>query len=139
MRVLPANVESVLDLGSGAGIPGIPIKLARLTTRLVLVESRRRRASFLSAAIRELALEDVRLINTRAEEIQERIDVDAVVMRCAGRVGDLLAIAKRLARPGGIILIAGPPETQATDLGRWVQVPNPIDGRARHFLVSERA
>src|SRR5947209_14808637 len=58
VRFLPARARSVLDLGSGAGIPGIPLKVVRPTVRFTLLEARRRRASFLAAAVRALGLEN---------------------------------------------------------------------------------
>ena len=63
LRVLPTPLHSLLDLGSGAGLPGIPLKIVRGDLELVLVESRRRRASFLSTVVRELALANVRVID----------------------------------------------------------------------------
>jgi len=68
LRVLPPGITTLLDLGSGAGIPGIPIKLVRPAIQLVLVESRRRRASFLSTAVRDLGLSGTRVVGGRAED-----------------------------------------------------------------------
>jgi len=135
LKVLPAHVGSLLDLGAGAGVPGIPIKLVRRDLALVLVESRRRRASFLSAVIRELGLDGVRVINARAEKIRERIEVDAVVMRCAGPVEELRAAARTFVRPGGMIVAAGPPEARPSGAGHWIEVADPVSGRGRRFLV----
>ena len=55
LRALPAGVKSIADLGSGAGVPGIPIKIVNPEIKVTLIESRERRASFLSAAVRESA------------------------------------------------------------------------------------
>jgi len=73
LGVLPARFGSLLDLGSGAGLPGIPIKIVRPEIQLVLLESRQRRVSFLSSAVRELALERVSVVSGRAEEFAEKL------------------------------------------------------------------
>src|SRR5262249_45607279 len=62
LRVLPAEASSIADLGSGAGFPGIPIKIVKSHLEVRLIESRRRRASFLSAVIRELGLTHIRVL-----------------------------------------------------------------------------
>lgn len=131
LHVLPASVTSLLDLGSGAGVPGIPIKIVRPHLRLVLVESRRRRASFLATVVRELQLEGARVVAGRAEDFIEDLAgrFDAVVMRCAGDLENLLPIAARLVTPSGVVVASGPPEARPLSMGDWVMVGS------RRFLV----
>ena len=137
LRVLPPGIASLLDLGSGAGVPGIPIKLVRPTIQLMLVESRRRRASFLSTVVRELALSGTRVISGRAEdhlgELAGRFD--AVVMRCAGDVSELFPLAARLVVAGGVVVASGPPAQQGLSLGEWVSVEGAQPGLTRIFAV----
>lgn len=137
LRALPATVGSILDIGSGAGIPGIPIKILKPEVRLVLVESRRRRVSFLSSVVRELALADTRVIAGRAEEVADILGdrVDAVVLRCAGNLERLLPIASRLVSSSGIVVAAGPPEARPQLLGEWLTVESHKPGKTRRFLV----
>jgi 16S rRNA (guanine527-N7)-methyltransferase len=71
--VLLAKVEvpegsSVIDIGTGAGFPGIPLKIARPDLRLTLLDSVRKRLTFLEAAVRELSLSDVEIVHSRAED-----------------------------------------------------------------------
>ena len=66
LKVLPPQAIKLLDFGSGAGIPGIPLKIVSPQIVLTLVEAQRRRSSFLAAVLRELELDDVRLIHGRA-------------------------------------------------------------------------
>jgi len=129
--------ETVLDLGSGAGVPGIAIKIVRPDVRLVLVESRRRRASFLSAVIRDLGLVDARVLAGRAEDLvgESASPVDAVVMRCAGDLQALVPVAARLVSKAGIVVASGPPDARPTVLGEWVTVQDRARGRPRRFLV----
>ena len=83
--VLLAKVEvpegsSVIDIGTGAGFPGIPLKIARPDLRLTLLDSVRKRLTFLEAAVRELSLSDVEIVHSRAEDaarekhLRERFD-----------------------------------------------------------------
>lgn len=141
LRVLPARLGSLLDLGSGAGLPGIPIKIVRPDIQLVLLESRQRRASFLSNAVRELALERVSVVSGRAEEFAEELGerFDAVVMRCAGDVERLFPVAARFVMPGGLVVASGPPRQRPLSLGEWVTVGAGEGGKTRRFAVYRRA
>lgn len=137
LRVLPQRFRSMVDIGSGAGIPGIPLKIVRPDCRVVLVESRRRRASFLAAAIRELGLADSEVINARAEEVVRTLAgcFDVAVMRCAGAVREVAPVALKFLAPGGMIAVSGPPSGGPVDGGRWVEVPGAKPGSMRRFLV----
>ena len=135
LRVLPGNARAVADLGSGAGLPGIPMKIARPELRVALIESRQRRVSFLATAVRELALEGVRVVNARAEDVGETLGAsfDAVVMRCAGDPEALLPQAERLIVPGGIVIGSGPPVRRPLRRGAWVEIPGVRPDRSRLF------
>ncbi len=140
LGVLPARLGSLLDLGSGAGLPGIPIKIVRPEIQLVLLESRQRRASFLSSAVRELALERVSVVSGRAEEFAEELAerFDAVVMRCAGDIEKLFPLAARFVMPGGLVVASGPPGQRPLSLGEWVTVAAGDGGKTRRFAVYRR-
>lgn len=71
--LLPRGV-SMIDVGSGAGLPGIPLALARPDLRIVLLEPLQRRADFLELAVEELALDAVDVVRARAEDHRERYD-----------------------------------------------------------------
>ena len=141
LHVLPPSLTSLLDLGSGAGIPGIPIKIVVPEVKLLLVESRRRRASFLSTVVRELSLVETRVVVARAEDLVDEVAgrVDAVVMRCAGNTETLLPIAARLVSPGGVVVASGPPRPKAAPIGEWITVDDRAHGGTRAFLVYRRA
>ena len=137
LRILPSRIASLADVGSGAGVPGIPIKLVRPSIRLVLIESRAKRVSFLSAAIRELGLPDVQLVSHRVEEYaaQQPRTCDAAVMRCAGGFASLARAAEPLVVPGGLVVASGPPARTPLDVGAWVEVPGVRPGSTRQFAV----
>ena len=137
LRLLPSTTRTLIDIGSGAGMPGVPIKIVRSDLEVTLVESRRRRASFLSAVVRELALGQVRVVADRIEsrlpEMEGRFNV--VVMRCAGDVGELMPLAGRLLTPQGLIIASGPPEPRPLSQGEWVVVPGFRSSSTRRFAV----
>jgi len=123
-RVLPAGVRDVVDVGSGAGVPGIPLKSVSDSLSMTLLEARQKRASFLATAVRELDLVNCRVVNERLEELRSTPGgrFDAAVARCAGDPLDLLRSVQRLMRPGGIVIASGPPERRAVREGSWQEV-----------------
>lgn len=91
---------SVVDVGSGAGLPGIPLALARPDARVVLLEPLLRRATFLSLAVAELGLAPrVSVVRGRAEDHRERYDV--VTCRAVAPLPRLLGWTRHLLAPGG--------------------------------------
>lgn len=140
LRVIPPGVRNLLDVGSGAGLPGIPIKIVRPELALVLLESRRRRASFLRAAVRELGLEDARVVHARLETAGAELagPFDALVMRCAGPAEEMLDRALPLLAPGGVAVVSGPPGPGGGGPGSWVEVPGIWKGQRRRFRVVEK-
>jgi 16S rRNA (guanine527-N7)-methyltransferase len=137
LRVMPVGITTVADIGSGAGFPGIPIQIVRPDLNVTLIESRQRRVSFLSAAVRDLGLAGAKVLGGRVESLPDAVAraFDAAMMRCAGHPGRLLPIAARLVAPGGSIILAGPPSHKNLDLGEWVEVPGLSPGRTRRFAV----
>jgi 16S rRNA (guanine527-N7)-methyltransferase len=138
LLVLPKGVTTICDVGTGAGFPGIPIKIVVPRLAVTLIESRQRRASFLSEVIRVLGLQGIDLRVIRAEDAGHEMigSFGAVVLRCAGNIGDLLTPVARLVAPGGLVIWAGPPERHALPQGgEWIEVPGLHAGRPRLFAV----
>ena len=99
---IPAGVE-VADVGSGAGLPGLPIAIARPDLRVTLVEPMLRRANFLTLAVEELGLEDrVEVHRGRAEDLKRHFDV--VVCRAVAPLQRLLGWTTPLFSDGGQLL-----------------------------------
>jgi 16S rRNA (guanine527-N7)-methyltransferase len=140
LRVLPRTARSVADLGSGAGFPGIPIRIVRPDLAVTLIESRERRASFLSTVVRELGLEGTRIVSARAEELAGQIPgaFDAVLVRCAGNPEDVVPIAMRLVTAGGSVIVSAPPRVADVPGGPWLQVPGTAPGLTRGFGVFQK-
>ncbi|WP_040159249.1 16S rRNA (guanine(527)-N(7))-methyltransferase RsmG [Nigerium massiliense] len=90
----------VVDVGSGAGLPGIPLALMRPDLRVTLLEPLERRAHFLTLAVDELGIGDrVRVVRERAEEHRQLYDV--ATCRAVAPVTKLLAWTTHLFSPGG--------------------------------------
>jgi len=138
LKALPETIGSLADVGSGAGLPGIPLKIVRPQWRVVLIESRAKRASFLSAAVRELGLQDAVVLPARAEDYAARNPgaFDAVVMRCAGEFQATARAIAPLVTSGGVIVASGPPTTKPMGLGKWVEVRG-LAQAPRRFAVLE--
>ncbi len=103
---LLAEHESVVDIGSGAGLPGIPIAMARPDLRVVLVEPMLRRTEFLHLAVRELDL-GVEVIRGRADDtgvLSQVGGADVVVSRAVASLDKLTRWSFPLLRPGGRML-----------------------------------
>src|SRR5207244_11160885 len=92
----------VVDLGSGAGLPGIPIAIARPEMRLVLTESRRSRAAFLELVVDTLELSNVAVHPRRAELLEP--PADACLARAFGDIHRSWGVAVQLLRVGGSLL-----------------------------------
>ncbi len=73
--------ETILDVGSGSGIPAIPLKIYHPMSRFYLVESRRKRANFLKYVIRKLHLKEITVINSRVEDWDDDVVADIVTAR----------------------------------------------------------
>ena len=91
---------ALADLGSGAGFPGIPIKLWVPSISLTLIESNHKKAAFLREITRSLTLTDVNIQNARAETLPSAA-FDVVTLRAVERFDAALPIAARLLRPQG--------------------------------------
>jgi 16S rRNA (guanine527-N7)-methyltransferase len=140
VRVLSPGVERLMDLGSGAGLPGIPLSIVLPSVQVTLVEAKQKRASFLSTAVRELSLRSTRVINSRAEDLPLEYErsFDAVVMRCAGPLDDMMPLAARFVAPGGSVVASGPPRALPLNEGAWTNIARPGRDGARLFAVLGR-
>lgn len=111
-----APTETVMDIGSGAGFPGIPLKIVYPHINLTLVESQRKRCSFLEAVVSNLALQETRVINERAEQISPVPVVGVVILRAVSDIKSCLDLAVFFLIKGGrVVLKKGPEENMAGD------------------------
>jgi 16S rRNA (guanine527-N7)-methyltransferase len=108
---LLSSDEAVLDIGSGGGSPAIPLKLIRPALRMTLVESRGRKAAFLSEAVRHLSLVETRVETSRFEDLANArlgdTGFDVVTIRAVGLTSKLGASILRIMRPAGRVFWFG--------------------------------
>jgi 16S rRNA (guanine527-N7)-methyltransferase len=136
-RALPIGIATLLDFGSGAGFPGIPIALCRLEIAVTLAESQGKKAAFLQEAVRALGL-SAKVHCGRAESLTARFD--CATLRAVDRMAVAVRAAAGLVKPGGWLALM-------TSLGQlttlraesparltW-QRPIPVPGSDSRLLV----
>lgn len=101
-RAVPPGTHILLDFGSGAGFPGIPIALCRPEIAVTLAESQSKKAAFLHEAIRILGIK-VSVHADRAESLGATFD--CVTMRAVDRMEKAVPVAARLVSPGGSLVL----------------------------------
>jgi 16S rRNA (guanine527-N7)-methyltransferase len=97
-RSLPAGIVTLLDFGSGAGFPGVPIALCRTEIAVTLAESQGKKSAFLQEAVRLLGIAS-HVHSGRAETLAKQFD--CVTLRAVDRMHEATKAASRLVRPGG--------------------------------------
>ncbi|HXE92067.1 MAG TPA: 16S rRNA (guanine(527)-N(7))-methyltransferase RsmG [Terriglobales bacterium] len=95
----PADTSTAIDVGSGAGFPGLPLKIYAPALRLTLIESHARKSAFLREVIRALGLVDATVFHGRAQDFPARADL--VTLRAVEKFERILPVAARLVSPGG--------------------------------------
>jgi 16S rRNA (guanine527-N7)-methyltransferase len=147
LPLLPAaRPIRVADIGSGAGIPGVPLRIVDPGISLTLLDSKRKAVSFLSTLKRTLHLDDVSVHQARAETFlaekpEDRGTYGAVVTRAVALEPPILASMHEYLSVGGLIIASGPPGGQSEREGlsdaKRIEVPYPKLGLKRTFLVYE--
>jgi 16S rRNA (guanine527-N7)-methyltransferase len=102
------EVEKVVDVGSGGGLPGLPLKIALPSLRMTLVEADQAKAAFLVRACAALGLQDVEVVARRAEDVGRdplyRDSFDVAVARALAPMPVLVELCLPLVRVGGRLL-----------------------------------
>lgn len=106
LSVLPhvAGAKTLLDVGAGAGLPGIPLAIARPDLAVTLLDASHKKATFLRQAKAELALANVEVACERVEQWHPPAPFDVVVSRAFAELADFVAQAGHLVAPGGALL-----------------------------------
>jgi 16S rRNA (guanine527-N7)-methyltransferase len=106
LSLLPhlGTANSVLDVGTGPGFPGIPLAIARPEIEFALLDSSHKKCTFLEQARAELRLDNVTVVCERVEQWQPGRRFDAVVSRAFAELSDFITQSQHLATPGGRFL-----------------------------------
>jgi 16S rRNA (guanine527-N7)-methyltransferase len=106
LAVLPylADARGLLDVGTGAGLPGIPLAIARPDLDVTLLDSSHKKAAFLEQARAELGLANVNVVCERVEQWRPGRTFDAVVSRAFSELAEFVEQSAHLVSPGGVLL-----------------------------------
>ena len=149
LSVLPhvSGAKSLLDVGTGAGLPGIPLALALPALEVTLLDASHKKATFLRQAKAELALENVQVACERVEQWRPGRTFDVVVSRAFADLAEFVEQAQHLVAPGGRLLamkgvypfeeIARVPASHRVAEVRELRVPA-LDAK-RHLVFLEKA
>lgn len=131
-RSLPSGITTLLDFGSGAGFPGIPIALCRPEIAVTLAESQGKKAAFLREAIRTLGLNTV-VHSQRAETLSTCFD--CATLRAVDQMQTAVKTAAKLVFPGGLLAVM----TTAAELASLqAAVPTEVDWQAPIGIIGSQ-
>lgn len=102
LEALPSNAKKIIDIGSGAGFPGLPIAIVRPDLDITLLEATGKKVKFLEVVIKELGLKNVKAVKGRAEEAKG--SYDAVLARAVALLPALWDYAYPLLKPHGVLI-----------------------------------
>jgi 16S rRNA (guanine527-N7)-methyltransferase len=121
----------IADVGTGGGLPGIPLAIAEPARRFTLIESRAKRVRFLRHVAAELPLANTEVAHGRAEHLPVEQPFDTVLARAVAPPAELLTICRHLTAPGSVLLLLTAPHLEETFRGLapdWVIGPKPAEG-----------
>jgi 16S rRNA (guanine527-N7)-methyltransferase len=108
-RIVPLMGKSVLDLGTGAGFPGMPIALAEPHAKVGLLDSIQKRADFVAETLAKMGVKNARAIHDRAEEHLARNRYDIVVMRAISSVRENVRLLRKVRHSHkDLVMLKGP-------------------------------
>ncbi|HVT32991.1 MAG TPA: 16S rRNA (guanine(527)-N(7))-methyltransferase RsmG [Rhodanobacteraceae bacterium] len=145
LAILPhVSGETMADLGSGAGLPGIPVAIAAPGREILLVDSNGKKARFLREAVRRLALAKTRVAESRVENVEGAFD--CITARAFASLGDMLDRGGHLLAPEGrwLALKGRFPDDELSGVPRAFEVEKTIEldvpglDAERHLVVLRR-
>lgn len=140
------DVRALADVGSGAGLPGLALAIARPDLGVVSVEAVQKKAAFQQQAKIELGLANVEVRGERVEALSQEKTFDAVISRAFSSIAEFIRLAGRLVAPGGRLLsmkgvypaeeVAAVPAGWRVSASPAIVVPG-LDAQ-RHLIILER-
>lgn len=123
--------ETVLDVGSGGGLPGIPLAIARPELQVTLIDSIAKKTAFLLQAKAELGLANLNVVTSRVEDFRPVAGFDIITSRAFSDLKEFVTLTRHLLKPGGhwLAMKGLMPHEEIASLPDWVKVS------ANHVLV----
>lgn len=139
------HAEAVLDVGSGGGLPGIPLAIARPELQVTLIDSIAKKTAFLLQAKAELGLENVKVVTGRVEDFRPEAPFDAITSRAFSDLKEFVTLTRHLLKPAGrwLAMKGLLPHEEIGVLPPWAKVSANIELRipgldaSRHLIVLE--
>jgi 16S rRNA (guanine527-N7)-methyltransferase len=102
LAILPlVSADRLLDVGSGPGLPGIPLALARPGMRLLLIDASQKKCAFMQQAAIELGLGNVEVRHVRVEDLRSEAPFQQIVSRAFSDLSEFVRLTQHLVAPGG--------------------------------------
>lgn len=139
------EASSIIDVGTGAGLPGIPLALCLPEKQFTLLDSNSKKTRFLIQAAAELHIKNVTMTQSRVESLQNTAGFDCILTRAFAPLGVMITLTQHLCRPSGRILAmcgAHPRPEELEPITDWsfkvypLQVPKLRE--QRHLVILER-
>ncbi|MEW6067912.1 MAG: 16S rRNA (guanine(527)-N(7))-methyltransferase RsmG [Nitrospirota bacterium] len=116
LKAMPEGELTSADIGSGAGFPGIPIKITRPEIQMYLIEPSGKKSEFLRHIIRQLGLKKIEVIEKRIEDVKVNrdmpISIDIAVTRALFSIKDFIKKASHIVKPNGIFILNKGPKVK---------------------------
>jgi 16S rRNA (guanine527-N7)-methyltransferase len=126
-RHIPVETKTLLDFGSGAGFPGLPIAVLHPKIQVTLAESQNKKSTFLREAVRTLGLQNVEIWPSRVESMPANRLFNVVALRAVDEMATALPVATSRIAPGGQLLLLTT-AAQAPAGGTSIPLPNSKTG-----------
>ena len=141
-KILPVDKCRLVDIGTGAGFPGLALKIAYPSLKVDLVESNKKKSVFLAEVIRSLELEDVDIYANRYEEMRpEAFSADVITCRAVGNFKGVLRWSSDALSDGGhlVLWVGAEDSTQIMQIAGWLwQPPHHLPESQRRLLLIGR-
>ena len=127
--------NNIVDVGSGAGLPGIPLAVYFPEKSFTLIDSIGKKTRFITQAVRELGLKNVQVLHMRAEECQSQHGFDTMIARAVASIDDLITISRHLLTENGQLLMMKSDSSEVSDYYRVVTLNVPGVDSPRSLII----
>lgn len=132
---MPENAARLADVGSGAGLPGIPIAIARPHWQVTLNDSNQKKTAFLRQAVIELRLANVQVHEGRVELWRPEPRFSLVISRAFAELQEFISTCRHLLAPGGVLAAMRGTHPSQPEAGQVVRLRVPFLNAERHLVL----